>query len=188
MANEFRKFQGWVAPTNPDDEVMGGATGGPFGAPYESPVPAILPTGAIPGATGGPSTAMTLGGKPIGGANISSQSGIKDTSPTDWGGIAGAGIGAAGQTVGTIAQLAGQKAAMDSAMAQNSAGRMLTEKLAKMQLAQQAGQFDASQKLRGLMWALGANKAAIGTSGGGRDLRRQDEQMMSDVLARLYMR
>jgi hypothetical protein len=161
VSTGFKKFQPGLYPVDPQDDLS-----------------------STPPAPIAPVAGLSYRGMPTG---------TKMTTPaphaqTDWGGVASAGIGAAGQTMGTIAQLAGQKAALDSALAQSQAGRMLSEKLAKMELAQQQGQFDTSQKLRGLMWALGANKAAIGTSGAGRDIRRQDQQMLSDVLARLYLR
>ncbi len=163
-----KNFQTWTSPLDPDEPAMGGVLGGALG---DAPI--------------APVAGLSLRGMPSGSAMTSTSAAVPQT---DWSNVAGAGIGAAGQTVGTIAQLAGQKAAMDSAMAQSAAGRALSEKLAKMQLAQNAEQFAKSQGLQGLMWALGANRAAIGTSGGGRDLRRQDEQMMGDLFARLYLK
>ncbi len=75
--------------------------------------------------------------------------------------IAGAGIGAAGQTIGTLAQIMGQKAVMDRQAQQNDIGRASSEKLAKMQLASDQGIFDSRSKAAALQSVL----AALGNAG-----------------------
>lgn len=167
----FQPFDSSFTSTNPD----AGASN--FASPAATP-------GLI--SDSGPAT-MTANMAPVASTGISAQPYAAPVG-TDIGNIAGAGIQAAGQTVGMLAQLAGQKAARDAQLAQNVAGRALSEKLAKMQLAQNADQFGKQQNLAGLMWTLGADKAARDTGTGGRDLRRQDQQMLSDLLARLYMK
>lgn len=107
---------------------------------------------------------------------------------TDWGNVAGAGIGAAGQAVGTLAQLAGQKAAWDQQAQQADAGRALSMRLAKMQLGQNQQQFDMTQAFKALEWALQANKALQTTGTNGRELRRSSSDMLSDVLRRVYLK
>ncbi len=76
-------------------------------------------------------------------------------------GLAGAGIGAAGQTVGTLAQIIGQKGIMDRTAEQNDLGRASSEKLAKMQLASDQGIFDSRNKAAALQSVL----AALGNAG-----------------------
>ncbi len=157
-------FADW---TNPDDY-----NGGPA---QINPLVESLPSGI-----------MTAGGAPIGSNGISSDAPSVAPS-TDYTSIAGAGIGAAGQAVGGIAQAAAQQAVLQQQAAQSAAGNALSEKLAKLQLDQSSDQFSKNQKLQALMWAMGANKAASGTASASRDVRRQDADLLSDVLARIYM-
>lgn len=145
------------------------------------------PSGYHTGVTDGPSTIMTIGGKPVGSTGISPQEAPASVDPTDWANIAGAGIGAAGATVGTLAQLAGQKAAWDQQAMQNQAYLGLSEKLAKMRLGQQQNQFDMTQALAALDWALRANQAYQRTGVGGRELRRTSSDLLGDALRRLYL-
>jgi hypothetical protein len=106
----------------------------------------------------------------------------------DYSGVAGAGISAAGQAASTIAQIAAQQNALKSAAGQNSANAALSERLAKASLAQNRDQFEKNRELQNMMWALSANDNSRTTSNAARDVRRQDEQMMSDLLARIYLR
>lgn len=120
----------------------------------------------------------------------SMSSGVQPVAPspsTDYSGLASAGIGAAGGAVGGIAQAAANQAAIQAQAAQSAAGNQLSEKLAKMQLSQSADQFGKNQQLQALMWAMGAGKSANNTASASRDVRRQDTELLSDVLARIYM-
>jgi hypothetical protein len=107
---------------------------------------------------------------------------------TDWGGVAGAGIGAAGQMVGTLAQVAGNKYAMDRQMEASGASRALSEKLAKMQIAASQEDYLREQNLRALLWALGANKGQQAISAGGREVRRGAIDGMDDLLAKVMLK
>jgi hypothetical protein len=107
---------------------------------------------------------------------------------TDWTSLGGAGITAAGQTVGALAQVAGQKAAMDQAMASSSANRVLSEKLAKMQLAANQEQFGREQNLRALLWALNANKGQISNTAASRDVRRGAIEGMDQLLTKVMLK
>ncbi len=106
----------------------------------------------------------------------------------DTAGLASAGIGAAGQAAGTLAQLAGQQAALQQASANNDATRGLSEKLAKLSLSQNRDQFEKNREIQAMMAALGGLSNARSTSNAARDVRRQDEQMLSDLLAGIYLR
>jgi hypothetical protein len=115
--------------------------------------------------------------------------GNEPTAPTtDWGGVAGAGIGAAGQMVGTLAQVAGNKYAMDRQMEASGASRALSEKLAKMQIAASQEDYLREQNLRALLWALGANKGQQAISAGGREVRRGAIDGMDDLLAKVMLK
>jgi hypothetical protein len=76
-----------------------------------------------------------------------SSAGLSAYAPTstNWGNIAGAGIGAAGNTVGTIAQIMSQTAARQAAVDQANAGRAGSLQIAKMQILANAA---AQQKQR----------------------------------------
>lgn len=161
----------------------------PFYSDWSNIAEAAPQTGTAPLAQM-PAPAMTTQGVPVLGAGATGIS--AQPSPaiptTDWGNIAGAGIGAAGATAGTIAQLAGQKAALDAQLAAQAANNTSSMKLAKLQLGQQASQFDKTQAMKALVWALDANNAKKNTGNAGRDLRRNDAQLMSDIMAKIYLR
>lgn len=147
-----------------------------FSAPV-APTSGIITTPASP--------SMTLGGAQMTGNNISYDA--PPVASTDYSSLIGSGVQAAGGAVAGIAQAAAQQAALQQQAAQSSAGNALSEKLAKLQLGQSASQFAQNQKLQALMWELSAGKAANATAGASRDIRRQDEQMLSDVLSHIYM-
>lgn len=137
----------------------------------------------------GPSPVMTLGGRAYhtdGSRAAGMDSHAQPT--TDWSSIAGAGIGAAGSAVGSIANIAGQKYAMDQQAAANAASRTLSEKLAKLQLAANREEFARQQSLGALMWALGANKGQVSNIAGGRDVRRGAIDGMDALLAKVMLR
>jgi hypothetical protein len=133
----------------------------------------------------GAGAAAQSGGLTIGNPVVGGSAGLPQT---DWGNVAQGGIGAAGAAVGTIANLAGQKAAWDNQAAQNTANIALSDKMAKMQLGQQQNQFDVQQAFKALQWALEANKAFQNTGVGGRALRRSSSDLMGDVLRRIYLK
>lgn len=167
----YSPFAAWNAP---DPDAGAGAA---FPAP-------VAPVAGLVTNTGLPS--MTAGGGQVNGNNITDQA-LGGSPTTNYAGLVGAGIGAAGTAASGVAQAAAQQAILQQQQAQSAAGNALSEKLAKLSLGQAADQFAKNQKLQALMWAMGANGAASKTAEGSRDIRRQDTQMLSDILARLYM-
>ncbi len=107
---------------------------------------------------------------------------------TDWGSIGGAGIQAAGQTVGMIAQIAGQKAAMDAILGGNALNRASSEKLAMMQLAQNASQFDRTRKGSAYEMLLSALRNNIGNTNAQRDLNRTISRSTMDALGTAFLK
>lgn len=144
------------------------------------------PNKGLPGLAGAKDAVMTTQGAPVDSAGVSPQA-MGAAPTTDWANVAGAGIGAAGATVGTLAQLAGQKAAWDQQQNQANLNLNLSQKLAKMQLGQQQKQFDVTQAFKALEWALDANNAKMKTGNAGRDLRRSEEELLGAALRRLYL-
>ncbi len=108
------------------------------------------------------------------------------SSPTS--SYVGAGIGAAGQTIGMLAQLASAQQAREANATQNAAARGLSEKMTKAQLAQQQDQFDKSNKFNTLITALKGIDNTRSTNNSARDIQRQDQQLLSDVLSRVFLK
>lgn len=100
----------------------------------------------------------------------------------------GAGIQAAGATLGTIAQLAAQQAALKSAMQQADLGRAASEKLAKMQIESEQEMFTGRKKDTLQSMLLSAIQSRIGNTLGNRDLRRVANVGMDEVLSRAFLR
>ncbi len=105
----------------------------------------------------------------------------------DSGTLVGAGIGAAGSAVGTLAALAGQQAQMQAATNNQAANNAFSEKMAKMQLGESSRQFDRNSRLAALQWALSQGKAQTDSTGQARDLRRTSAEQLSEVLARIFL-
>lgn len=100
----------------------------------------------------------------------------------------GAGVQAAGATLGTIAQLAAQRAALQSSMQQADLSRAASEKMAKMQLKAEQEMFAGRKKDALQNMLLSAIQSNIGQISGGRDLRRSANVGMNEVLARAFLR
>jgi len=103
------------------------------------------------------------------------------------GAIVGAGIGAAGQTIGTIAQIMGQSAARQSALEQAGLGRESDSRLAKLRIqaaTELADKERAMQAQQFLIQALG-----LGTSNAIRawDSNRSANQAGSSLIAQAFM-
>lgn len=140
-----------------------------------------------------PDTSKVVGQSPVdtsslASANLPSAAASAAKPSTDWGSVAESGIGAAGAAAGALAQVAGQKYAMDQQAAANNAGRMLSEKLAKMQIGASQEQYEREQNLRALLWALNANKGQQANVAGGREVRRGAFDGMDDLLARVMLK
>lgn len=103
------------------------------------------------------------------------------------GSMAAAGIGAAGQAVSIIAQLAGAKAAKDAMLASNAANRDMSEKLARMSLTQNAGQFDTAEKMNAYGALMQALNGASDQTMRQRALNRSNSQNMGNALTTAFL-
>lgn len=141
-----------------------------------------------PGTTGplaGPQTAPI--GSPYTPPVASTAAAPSGLSPAGTSAI-GAGVQAAGATLGTIAQLAAQQAALDSSMKQADLGRAASEKMAKMQLEAERELFAGRKRDTLQNMLLSAIQSKIGNILQNRDLRRGPNAGMDEVLARAFLR
>lgn len=106
---------------------------------------------------------------------------------TDFGAIGAAGIGAAGQTVGILAQLMGQRAAMDRAVQAADTGRLSSERLAKMRLAANERMASADQRAAAQQWLLGAMQNSINSGLDSADTKRMANRGFGNLLARAFV-
>lgn len=116
------------------------------------------------------------------------QAAVATPASADYSGVISAGIGAAGQTASTIAQIAGQQAALDAARRSQALGIAGNEKLAKMQIEAER-EIAAGRKqdtLRNLL--LSALQNSVSGTFQNRDLQRAGISGMDEVLANAFLR
>lgn len=116
--------------------------------------------------------------------DLQTGSGVGSLNLGDW---APAGIGAAGQAVHDIAQVAGQKAVMDRTAASNDLSRAFSEKIAKMQLAANAQQANQQNKLGAYELLLRAYGNQQNNTLAGLSNNRNSAAGISDLLARVML-
>lgn len=120
--------------------------------------------------------------------NFASQLSTPEMPQTDYSNIIGAGIGAAGKTVGALAEIAGRKAAMDRAAESNALGREHQAQLVKMQLAASREGADQARKMGAYQLLLKAFGNQMGNVAGGRENERRSAGSASDMLAQAMLR
>lgn len=103
------------------------------------------------------------------------------------GSMAGAGIAAAGQAVSIIAQLAGQKAAQDSTIAQNTINRDSSARMARAALSQDASQFDSTSQMSAYANMLSMLNGAADQTMQQRALNRANSQNRGDGLTTAFL-
>jgi hypothetical protein len=106
---------------------------------------------------------------------------------TDWSGVAGAGITAAGQAAGSVAQIAARKAAQDTAMASSAAGRASTEAMERARLAQSASMFNDNANASAYDMLLRAFSNSVSNTADQRDLKRGITRSASDAMSTAFL-
>lgn len=105
----------------------------------------------------------------------------------DWGNMAGAGIQAAGQAAGGIAQAVGHKAAMDSWIGGNALNRASSERMVRAQLEQNQNQFNTTRQMSAYEQMLAALNGASSNEMNKRALQRGISRSGSDGLTTAFL-
>lgn len=176
-------YQQWKAAQQPNffEDGAGGMQ-----APLFSRAVPVAPTSGISEAGLKPVLGSNAAGY-VDTAGVAQKGFTSPASSMDWGTMAGAGIGAAGQAAAGIAQAAANKQILDNWVGGQAANRASSERMARAQLEQNAAQFQTAQKMNAYNQLLAALSNGTLNESSKRSLNRSIANSGANGLTTAYL-